>query len=267
MKYNNDKVKGVLKLSESEKNYRLTRILPSENLAYYVEQYWIVRWDLRGKKSHLQENIPHPCIHLVLERNNSRIIGAVTRKYAYSLRGLGKIVGVKFRPGGFYPFINSPVSSFTDDTINPDKVFGKQCEDFINDVLSDTEDATIVARVEKFLESYLPLHKDKNIEKVNQIIEKIGADRSITKVEDLLPLYDIQKRNLQRLFKTYVGVGPKWVIKKFRLHEVLEKMESGSVDWQQLILELGYYDQAHFIKDFKAIIGKSPLVYMQGRGD
>ena len=263
LKYNQDRLRGVLKLSESEKNYHLSRILPSENLAYYVEQYWIVRWDLRGKKPHLQENIPHPCIHLVVENNNSRIVGAVTRKFSYSLKDQGKIFGVKFRPGGFYPFINSPVSSFTDSTLALDAVFGDQCEAFIEDVLSLKDDKSSVETVEQFLQTFLPLNKDKKIGEVNRIIEMISADRGITKVEDLISSLDMKMRSLQRLFNIYVGVGPKWVIKKYRLHEVLEKMESGRVDWQQLILDLGYYDQAHFIKDFKVFIGKSPLEYMK----
>lgn len=73
LEYNREKVRGVLNLSDSERNYQLSRILPSGDLAFYVEQFWIVRWDLRGKKPHLQENIPHPCVHLVLEKNKSRL--------------------------------------------------------------------------------------------------------------------------------------------------------------------------------------------------
>ncbi|MDF2725313.1 MAG: AraC family transcriptional regulator, partial [Paenibacillus sp.] len=60
----------------------------------------------------------------------------------------------------------------------------------------------------------------------------------------------------------YVGVSPKWVIQRYRLHEAAEQMERGEVaDWAKLSLELGYYDQAHLIKAFKAIVGKSPEQY------
>jgi AraC-like DNA-binding protein len=257
-------VKGVLNLSRSEKNYRLSRILPSEKLAYYVEQYWIVRWNLPDSKTHVQENIPHPCIHLVLEKNNSRIVGAVTGKYSYTLRGQGKIIGIKFRPGGFRPFINHPVSGFTDRTLSLVSVFGEPCGAFIQSVLMDNDESSMIKKIEDFLISYLPVRKDRNVEIINRIIDRISTDRRITRVEDLTALHDIHKRRLQRLFRTYVGVGPKWVIRKYRLHEVLEKMEAGEADWQQLILDVGYHDQAHFIKDFKAIIGTSPLMYMQG---
>ncbi|OGT82319.1 MAG: hypothetical protein A3J35_06165 [Gammaproteobacteria bacterium RIFCSPLOWO2_02_FULL_52_10] len=259
--YNSEKVRGVLNLSESEKNYQLARILPSKELSFYVEQFWIVRWDLRNKKPHLQENIPHPCVHLVLEKNKSRIVGIVTRKYSYCLQDAGKIFGIKFRPGGFYPFLNSAVAEFTDSNLSMHDVFD-DCENFINTVLDENADEAMVNYAEKFLCSKLPAQKDNNIEKINNIIAKIETDRCITKVDNIVTISGINKRTLQRLFYKYVGVSPKWVIKKYRLQEVLEKFENGNVDVQDMIYELGYFDQSHFIRDFKAFIGKSPHMYM-----
>jgi AraC-like DNA-binding protein len=75
----------------------------------------------------------------------------------------------------------------------------------------------------------------------------------------------LSKRPLQQLFNEYVGVGPKWVINRYRLHEVIERMAAqGPVSWTELALELGYFDQAHFIRDFKALVGCSPAAYMRG---
>ena len=264
LRYNPEQVRGVLKLSESEKNYQLSRIFPSKDLAYYIEQYWIVRWDLRNKEPHLQENIPHPCVHLVLENNNSRIVGVVTGKYSYYLVDKGKIFGFKFRPGGFYPFVQKPVSVLTDRTVPVNEIFNVDYEEFKNNILSCTEDAAMVDIAEDFLRSCLPSHKDKNIAKINNIIDAISTDRGITQVEQLASLFNIEKRKVQRLFNIYVGVSPKWVIKKYRLHEILERLEEqGNIDWQQLITELGYFDQAHFIKDFKQFVGKSPTTYLK----
>jgi AraC-like DNA-binding protein len=69
---------------------------------------------------------------------------------------------------------------------------------------------------------------------------------------------------LQRIFSQYVGVSPKWVIKRYRLHEAAEQLAGGEVvDWPKIALELGYFDQAHFIKDFKTIVGESPAEYIK----
>lgn len=65
------------------------------------------------------------------------------------------------------------------------------------------------------------------------------------------------------MFKRYVGVSPKWVIKRYRLHEVAGKLaDNEETDWAQIAIELGYYDQSHFIKDFKSIVGESPGEYV-----
>jgi AraC-like DNA-binding protein len=69
-------------------------------------------------------------------------------------------------------------------------------------------------------------------------------------------------RKLQRLFDDYVGVSPKWVIQRYRLHEAAERIAAGRVaDFADLALELGYADQAHFNRDFKKLVGRSPAEY------
>ena len=54
---------------------------------------------------------------------------------------------------------------------------------------------------------------------------------------------------------------PKWVLQRIRLHEAAERMADGEGDWASLALDLGYFDQAHFIKAFKAVVGRSPADY------
>lgn len=260
MKLNTSKVKGVLKLSKSEENYDLVRILPKGKLAFFIEQYWIVRWEL--ETPHIQENIPHPSVHLVFEKNNSRIVGPVTKKYSYTLADAGTICGVKFRPGAFYPFFNNPVSEIADRTISLTDIFGSDVKRLEMAVLSRKSGKNMVVAIEDFLLPRLPVCDEHPINSVNDIIDKIESDRSITRVDDIVDQFKINKRTLQRLFKTYVGVSPKWIIRKYRLHEVLDKFEAGSIDYHQIIHDLGYFDQAHFIKDFKEIIGVSPLKYL-----
>jgi AraC-like DNA-binding protein len=69
-------------------------------------------------------------------------------------------------------------------------------------------------------------------------------------------------RALQRLFGEYVGVSPKWVIARYRLHEAEARLSAGEdVDLAALALDLGYYDQAHFTRDFQAIVGRPPAAY------
>ena len=69
-------------------------------------------------------------------------------------------------------------------------------------------------------------------------------------------------RSLQRLFAEYVGVGPKWVIRRYRIYDALERAATtASVDWVRLATDLGYSDQAHFSREFTSIVGTSPTRY------
>lgn len=72
----------------------------------------------------------------------------------------------------------------------------------------------------------------------------------------------ISVRTLQRLFDEYVGVPPKWVVRRFRVQEAAERArEGGRVDWAALAVDLGYTDQPHFVHDFKAQVGRTPSEY------
>ena len=83
-------------------------------------------------------------------------------------------------------------------------------------------------------------------------------------MDDLVIRAGIGKRSIQRIFNEYVGVSPKWTIRRYRLHEVIEKVNSGGRPaWAELALELGYFDQAHFINDFRSIVGYSPTQYQR----
>src|SRR5690606_22157944 len=87
-------------------------------------------------------------------------------------------------------------------------------------------------------------------------------DRAIIKVEQLGERAGTSVRQLQRLFRRYVGVSPKWVIKRFRLQEAAELIEQDpATTWTEIAMGLGYFDQAHFIKDFKAVLGQTPAEY------
>ena len=94
------------------------------------------------------------------------------------------------------------------------------------------------------------------------MVYAIAGDRDITKVEDLVERYGLNVRAVQRLFAKYVGVSPKWVIQRYRLHEAAEQLASNTALSQaDLALSLGYSDQAHFNRDFKAVVGTSPAAY------
>ena len=100
------------------------------------------------------------------------------------------------------------------------------------------------------------------------MVYAVARDRGILSVDDLVARYRMNKRTLQRLFAKYVGVSPKWVIQRYRLHEAAERLAAEpSVAQSSLAADLGYSDQAHFVRDFKAVVGTSPAAYARRARD
>jgi AraC-like DNA-binding protein len=100
-----------------------------------------------------------------------------------------------------------------------------------------------------------------------RVAARIAEDRGVTRVEQLVGEFQVGRRALQRLFRDYVGVSPKWVIQRYRLLDAAERVAAGTaVPWADLALDLGYADQAHFIRDFKRLVGRSPADYARRLG-
>jgi AraC-like DNA-binding protein len=253
--------RGILYPERRSELGSLLRIAPSPDLAPFVGHYWIITWDLRGHESQTQETLPHPSVHIALESRLSGVYGVVKGRFTRVIEGKGKVFGIKFRPGGFYPFVKFPVSRLTNRILPLGDVFGAPGQALASRVLAKRSERAMVAVAEDFLRQQNP-ERDAVAERVADIVEQIAADRTITRVETVAGNSGLTVRSLQRLFSRYVGVSPKWVINRHRLHEAIDRLAKGeTVDWTHLAFELGYFDQAHFIKDFKAIIGRTPGEY------
>jgi AraC-like DNA-binding protein len=261
LKTNNEMPRNLVQFDA--KQFHRSRHLPAKDLAFFVGYYWIVGWDLRGQGSYLCETLPQPCIHLVFEKDQSRIVGIARGRFSYLLKNEGRIFGVSFKPGAFAPFVELPVSALTDTSISIFDVFGVEHAALEEAILLQEDETAMIALVEQFLRERLP-EKDEHVVVINQIVDRIIVDREITSVDNVVNCFNISKRTLQRLFNHDVGVSPKWVIRRYRLQEAAERLAEGEVvDWPKLALDLGYFDQAHFIKDFKTIIGKTPVDYVK----
>lgn len=238
------------------------RYLPEGPLAEFVEHFWSVSWDLRGQSPVTRETLPHPSVHLVVEAGRSGLGGVHTGRFSRTLEGQGRVLGIKFLPGCFRPFWPGPMDELTDRVVPLDSAFGASGLAFEAAVLDCGEDATAAVRLaEAFLTERLPPPNPK-AQLARRAVALILADRDLTQAEAVAREFGMNLRSLQRLFREYVGVSPKWVIQRYRLHDAMERLESNQpVDLPALALALGYFDQAHFTKAFKALLGRTPARY------
>lgn len=253
--------KGILHPNQSATKFQLTRYAPAPEVAAFIERYWLIRWDLRGQPPYQTATLPQPYVNLVLEAGKSRIYGVSSSTYTNLLTDKGQVFGIKFKPGAFYPLLKAPIATLTDRTIPIQSVFGDEAIALERAILAQENATAMTALADAFLQPRLPTLDETSL-LVNQVVERIIVDRTITRVETVAELFALPKRTLQRLFQYYVGVSPKWVIQRYRLHEAAEALANNqTANLPQLALDLGYFDQAHFSKAFKAVVGVSPLAY------
>jgi AraC-like DNA-binding protein len=220
---------------------------PSADLEPWVSWYWTVSWTY--ETPYRQLIVPYPNVHLTFYRSRDELHGASSGHVYQVLDGTDGVFGVAFRPGIFRPFLGKPVVSLTDRWIAASEVFrGRPAEHS-------------VAAVEDFLRSQLP-DRDPRADLAAEIVERIAVWPEVVRVDMLAKEYGTTVRQLQRLFAEHVGLSPKWVIRRYRLREVTDRMAAGgSIDWAGLAADLGYADQAHFTRDFTSMFGETPTRY------
>jgi AraC-like DNA-binding protein len=255
------RVRGVLRPVAGTGKFLHERLAASQSLRGVVQHFWSVRWDLGREQPFVPETLPHPNVHGVFEAGGARIAGVHTGRFTTRLEGCGWVFGVKFRPGAFRPYFGRSVACLRDRSVPIDEIFGAEGIALARQVADLRGAAEKAAAVERFLNDRMTAD-DPNVERVGEIVDAIGEDREIVSVEQVAERWRLGKRALQQLFHAYVGVGPKWVINRYRLHEALERLHEGApISFSELAVELGYFDQAHFIRDFRKLVGCSPTAY------
>ena len=258
---------GVLHAKTAAARFTLTRYPPPAGLAPFVDFCWVIRWDLRGQSPHEQAILPHPNVNLAFEATGAAVFGVDRKIFTRVLSGQGKALGIRFRPGGFRPFYGKPVFTLNDRVVAAHRILGQAADQACAVVMADTAgDATMIEAAAVLLRGLRPA-ADPVAEQVAELAALITSDQGLYRVAQLAEVSGLPERRLQRMFADYVGVSPKWVMRRARLHEAALRAEAAgpaAVNWAALAAELGYADQAHLTRDFTATIGVPPTRYAAG---
>jgi AraC-like DNA-binding protein len=261
-------------------------------LADFVERYWSVAWSQSTGPPARREVLSHPAFHLTVttqlppgpgpstgsgHRAGSEHVtgsgqvaaavrGVVTRTFAVDLQGQGRVVGAKFRPGGFTALTGRAAYAFTDRAVPlADLVPAETAARLTATVAAAPDDPDVaVAALGEVLAGLVPSRPPAAYALVLAVVADMLADRTLSRVEDVAARHGLSMRGLQRLFRRFVGVGPKWVLQRYRLHDAVSAIDSNPgalADLAGLATSLGWSDQSHFTRDFTLAVGVSPHAY------
>ncbi|GAB2640941.1 helix-turn-helix domain-containing protein [Nocardia goodfellowii] len=252
--------RGLLDPRAGDGLYRESLIPACPALADIVAHHWAVHWDLRERDPYVVEVLSHPAVILVVENGRCRVHGVLRGKFSQRLSGCGDIFGTTFRPAGFHPLVRRSVAALTDRVVPGTEIFGAAADRYAATIAATPDTAARKELSEEFVRQHIS-EPARTVALVNEIVDEVSADRTILRVDDVTARFGMGKRTLQKLFRDLVGVSPKWVIQRYRLHEAAQRLDSADADLATVAAELGYADQAHFARDFKSATGRPPATY------
>jgi AraC-like DNA-binding protein len=236
------------------------RFAPPLELQSWIEYFWLEQWRLEGNCIERRQLLPNPNVQLTFAADRSRIYGIQLGRFVREYTGSGRVFGIKFRVGAFFPFFRNPISSIANTSIDAARVFSAS-PDVAREMFACRTATDMVDGATHFLRANLP-PMDPTVDIVRSLVDVIINDREVRRVRDLALRLGTSDRNLQRLFHRYVGASPRWVIKRYRAYEAIDSLNDPRLlSLSALAQHLGYVDQAHFSNDFKMKVGKTPLEY------
>lgn len=243
---------------------RLARYEPHDDLHDLIEHFWIVEWKIEPGLIEEQRVLPYPNANLVFESGQSALFGPVRGAFIKRLSGSGRAVGVRLRIGSVRTYTDVPMARLVDTSVSPEALVG-DLVDAEEVILSAGDDHAMIETVETLLRPRLR-KLDATATWVGEMVRMIAADPRLLTVEHLAQRSGRTVRTLQRAFLAYVGLGPKSILRRFRLQEAAYRLAGREpLELVTLAYELGYCDQAHLARDFVRHIGQAPASYRRSQ--
>lgn len=225
----------------------------------FVRHYWIPRWELPPSGSVRQDVLEYPTANLVIEPHAAGLYRAQRGAGSRTLEGSGWAFGVLLNSGVARGWTGVSVRSLPAAT-PLDRLVASgtaQLAQAVREPMSRGDDEGAIESFESWLDG-LP-EPDEDARLVDRIVAQVESDRTLLRVEELAGRFGLGVRHLQRLVAGHIGFGPKWLIQRYRLQEAAAALRSDDPpSLASLAAELGYADQAHFTRDFRAATGMTP---------
>ncbi|HSE26011.1 MAG TPA: AraC family transcriptional regulator [Pyrinomonadaceae bacterium] len=243
---------------------------PGPPLSRFVECVWTLSSPDPVIETHVERILPDGCVELILNfgsritqhtdfktsiQPRNFLVGQMTGPILISPAGDVDLLGIRFRPGGAFPFLRIPMSELTDQVIELGSLSCVLEHQLLSACHLAAASAARVEAVVASLAASLPLVHDVNLIAMAELVVDSGGVRS---VDHLAQDAGISCRQLERRFLQGVGLGPKVLSRILRFQQVFQAVERADNSWAAVALECGYYDQAHLIRDFNQFAGQSP---------
>jgi AraC-like DNA-binding protein len=245
---------------------------PHQNLQKYIQCYWLLDRTIEPHKILTQKIISDgsnglifnlaSSVDIAVDGKVSRglkgvlLTGATIKPTYLMLKNRVKMIGIRFNMGGSYPFFEKSISSYMDSVIEFQDDAWKRVEESL-------DEENMVECLDDFLLEQLLPHRVEESDRILEMIALIFKEPNIKK-DDLSDLFDLSHRQLERKFKELLGLSMKQIQALIRVHSSRESIKSNAFSTlTEVGYESNYYDQSHFIKEFKKMTDTTPKKYQK----
>lgn len=253
-------------------------ILPPPLLKDYVKCFWILE-DKNSAQGQVDRILPDGCMELIFhfgdhfnryfskkseKQPRSFLFGQLTTFIQIGPSGKTGIIAARFYPHGANAFLNFPVSEITNHSVDIRSLFGIEGGELEERIITANTNPERIQILQDFLIKKLyQYRKDDTV--IKECIREITATKGDIKIESLSQNLNISQRQLERKFASTVGLNPKYLGRIIRFNNIFKLVQKKEINSLTMLShESGYYDQAHFIRDFKQFTGLNPKVYFRG---
>lgn len=193
------------------------------------------------------------------------VVGPRTRALLKDAMGFERAVVVQFKPGWSTPLVGLPAHALTDRYVELEEAWGAPARDLVFDLLRAGDVPEMIDRLARaFALAVHPIKEPSSARLARRAVRLLEEGRS--SVESVACQLGVTARHLRRAFAENIGIGPKAFARSARLQRALRLAQS-SDDWSRVAVDAGYYDQAHLITDFQALVGLTPTAFARRASD
>lgn len=243
------------------------RVRPSPELSAHVEWFWGMRSD--SPKPERQKIVPDGLpetifhfgdpykihLHGRWRRQARSLFGGQMKRYFF-LENTGKadMFGITWRPAAPTHIFGLNMKDYADRVVPLSQVAGP-LNSLAERLIPHSDFDKRVEVAEQFLKPHLP---GNGVLPIDRCLHVLFRDHGTSPVEQVCRETGLNERQMQRLFQRYIGLSPKFYSRILRFSHLFTLIKEGKSTWSDVVYLSGYYDQPHFIRDFKAFTGEDP---------
>jgi len=250
---------------------KFIRLNAHPELVHIIECYWIMI-DPESVVN-TQKIIPDGFIELIFHfadpyltditgqwciQSTSLLAGQLKSYFHLQNTGTSGMVAIKFKPQALTKLFGFDMFGLTGKIVDLGVVNCPALMKLRNIILPYNGPAEVKSKLDLFFkERCTGLSPDPILPALDLIFSANGR----LSIADMVKASGINERKLERLFKTHVGLGPKYYARIIRFNYIFKLIKSKNTNWSDIVFQAGYYDQSHFIRDFKTFTGVDPSSY------